>query len=403
MKNWVAGAGLMLGGTLLFSFLFQLQMAEMLIFCGTGCCLLPVWVGIQKKRKQQKEEYYEMTVYAELLLCSYKRLGHIKLALQDCQEAFDPEGRMGSAVKKAIHRLKTGEGMENGPIIERALDEITRFYDSRRLGIIHHFISRVECMGGSVTESLDILLGDLQLWKRRTMLYQKKKQYIGRECMAASQFAILLCYISRFLIPFDLRTDIIHSTIYQVSTTVVLCAVLGTLTGIWYGMSGSYMDRQQESIRRKKSEVEREFPYWLLSVMLYLQQDSLYHALLQSRRETRGVFRQEVDRLVEQIYEDPTSLKPYTDFFHDLDLPELHTGMKLLYSVNNNGYQDTNKQIQFLVEQNNVIMDRCEREYFRLKLSGLRLLRQIPMMFAAAKAVTDVVTFFVFAVDKALI
>lgn len=403
MKRWVAGAGLMLGGTLLFGFLFELQIAELLMLCAIGCGLVPVWAGIQKKRQQQKEEFYDLTVYAELLLCSYKRLGHIKLVLQDCREVFDPEGAMGRAVDMAIHKLETGEGMEKGSITERALAEISKVYNSRRVSLIHHFISRVESMGGSAAESLDILLGDLQMWKRRTMLYHKKKQYIGRECMAASLFALLLCYLSRLLIPGDLQAELVHSTMYQLSTIVVFCAVLGTLTGIWYGMSGSYLDRQQESLRRRESEVEREFPYWLLSVMLYLQQDSLYHALLQSRRETRGIFRQEVDHLVEQIYEDPTSLKPYTDFFQDLNLPEVHTGMKLLYSVNNNGYQETNKQILFLVEQNHMIMDRCEKEYFRLKLASLRLLRQIPMMFAGAKAVTDVVAFFIFSADRALL
>lgn len=403
MKNWAAGAGLMFCGIILFSFLFQLQTVEILIFCATGCSLFPFWIWIQKKRQQQKEEYYEMTVYIELLLCSYKRLGHIKLALQDCQDAFEPDGRMGRAIAKAIHKLKNGEGTERSSITERALGEISRLYDSRRVSLIHHFISRVECMGGNVAESLDILLGDLQMWKRRTMLYHKKKQYIGRECMVASLLAVLLCYISQLLIPGEFRADFVNSTIYQISTTVVLCAVIGALTGIWYGMGGSYIDRQQESVLRKESEVEREFPYWLLSVMLYLQQDSLYHALLQSRRETKGVFRQEVDRLVEQIYEDPTSLKPYMDFFGDLELPELHTGMKLLYSVNNNGYQDTNRQIQFLVEQNHVIMDRSEKEHFRIKLAGLRMLRQIPMMLAGAKAVMDVVVFFFLAADKALI
>lgn len=344
-----------------------------------------------------------MTVYIELLLCSYKRLGHIKLALQDCQEVFEADSRMGRAIAKAIHKLKTGEGTEKGSITERALCEIATVYKSRRINLVHHFISRVESMGGSVAESLDILLGDLQMWKRRTMLYHKKKQYIGRECMLASLFAILLCYLSQLLIPGELRADFVNSTIYQVSTTVVLCAVIGTLTGIWYGIAGSRIDRQQESILRKQAEVEREFPYWLLSVMLYLQQDSLYHALLQSCRETKGVFRQEVDRLVEQVYENPTSLKPYMDFFGDLNLPELHTGMKLLYSVNNNGYQDTNRQIQFLVQQNNVIMDRCEREYFRIKLAGLRMLRQIPMMLAGTKAIIDIMTFFALAAEKALI
>ena len=75
-------------------------------------------------------------------------------------------------------------------------------------------------------------------------------------------------------------------------------------------------------------------------------------------------------------------------------MAELQTGMKLLYSVNTNGYQDASKQIQFLVEQSHVVMNQTESQYFRMKLAGFRMLRQIPMMLAGGKAVVDVLTFF---------
>ena len=102
-----------------------------------------------------------------------------------------------------------------------------------------------------------------------------------------------------------------------------------------------------------------------------------------------------VDHLLDAIYQQPASLEPYMEFFKDLDLPELQTGMKMLYAVNNNGYQDTSRQMQFLVEQSHVIMDRSENHYLRMKLAGVRMLRQIPMMFAGMKVVVDILIFFV--------
>ena len=74
------------------------------------------------------------------------------------------------------------------------------------------------------------------------------------------------------------------------------------------------------------------------------------------------------------------------NFFQGLPLAELQTGMKLLYSVNTNGYQEASKQIQFLVEQSHVVMNQTESQYFRMKLAGFRMLRQIPMMLAGGKA-----------------
>lgn len=360
--------------------------------------LVPAGIAIRRKQRIQRQKYYDMTTYMELLLCSFKRCGHIKTALEDCRLVFLEKGMMGQAISRAIHILETGEDTGEGSLTESAFNEISRAYNSKRMRLIHHFLCRVERMGGEAADSLDILLTDLEMWKRRVVLYQKQKQCMGKECTAAALLALLLCEISRFLIPADLQRNFVNSTIYQCSTIVVIYLLTGLLVLVWYYAGRIRPDLMKEKNRKRK--IEREFPYWLLSVSLYLQQDSLYHALRQSEKETTGIFRQEVSRLVEGIYQQPTSLQPYLDFFSDLDLPDLRTGMKMLYAVNTNGYQDTKKQIQFLVEQNNAVMDRCEKEYFRMKVSGLRMLRQIPMMLAGGKVMIDMVLFLVLIADR---
>ena len=131
-----------------------------------------------------------------------------------------------------------------------------------------------------------------------------------------------------------------------------------------------------------------------MAVTVYLKNDSLYHALQKSREEVSGRFQAELDCLIDAVYQKPAALEPFMNFFQGLPLAELQTGMKLLYSVNTNGYQDASKQIQFLVEQSHVVMNQTENQYFRMKLAGFRMLRQIPMMLAGGKAVVDVLTFF---------
>ena len=363
----------------------------------TGILLVPIWFRIRSGERKTWNEYYEMTTYMELLLCSFKRTGHIKIALQDCQLVFRGRGKMGKAVGKAIHILESGEIEGEKSLIQSALSEISRNYSCRRMKLMHHFICRVERMGGDVAEALDILLSDLEMWKRRFILYHKKKQYIGRECMMAAILAIILCGLSRLLIPVEFRESLYKHTVYRCSTIVVFTLLIGSATVIRY-VTGR-VQTQLSGEKKRKKQVEREFSYWLLSVTLYLQQNRLYYALLQSAEETEGMFRREVYHLVEAIYQNPTSLQPYLDFFSDLDLPELRTGMKLLYAVNTNGYQDTKRQVHFLVEQNNAVLDRCEKEYYRMKIAGLRLLRQIPMMLAGGKIMLDMVVFLMIMAD----
>ncbi len=392
MRKKGLGCCLMMGGTAVIGLLLGLRSYVILAVGLFGCLLVPLWLAIQKRVCDQQEQYYEMTVYMELLLCSFKRTGHIKMALQDCLSAFRSDSRIAEMLETAIHILETGENVGEESIAESALNGIAKFYNSRRLNLLHHFVCRIEQKGGDAVETLDILLTDLEMWKRRIVLYHKRKNMIGRECVLAFILALLLCILSHFLIAGNLRAEFEGSICYQISTSVVLCAMLGSMTVIryWLGLSHS----EQNGSKNLSKEVEREFPYWLLSVTLYLQQDSLFHALEESGRETKGRFRKEVQQLREDIYAAPNSLEPYMNFFRELDLPELQTGMKMLYAVTSNGYPDTQRQIHFLVEQNFLVMDRYEQNFFQTRLAGLGMLRQIPMMLAGAKIVVDMLTFF---------
>lgn len=392
MKQWVIGYGIVLIGTVVLTTLFNLSWAACAVIGVVGCVLVSVWLQIGNKKKEAIERYDELTVYMELLLCSFKRVGHLKLALLDCQSVFPSDSRMGKAIAGAIHVLESGECGGRETIAEASLKQISNIYNCRRMELVHRFLCRADYTGNDVAEALDILLADFEMWKRRFVLYQKKKQSIGRECILSVVLALLLCLVSRVLIPGDFLPIIEKSMIYQVSTVVVICSLLGVYTFVLSCVGRLEWERKVE--KKLMKEVEQEFPYWLLAVTVYLKNDSLYHALQHSREEVSGRFQSELDCLIDAVYQKPAALEPFTNFFQGLPLAELQTGMKLLYSVNTNGYQDASKQIQFLVEQSHVVMNQTESQYFRMKLAGFRMLRQIPMMLAGGKVVVDVLTFF---------
>ena len=126
-------------------------------------------------------------------------------------------------------------------------------------------------------------------------------------------------------------------------------------------------------------------------VTLYLQTESSYQALKKSMAQTGGIFRQEIQTLTEKIYDSPRDLQPYLEFFGKLELPEIQTGMKILYSVSTNGYEDSRRQLDFLVAQNNRLMDRSEVFVQNNKMAGMGLLKQLPMVLSSVKLLLDLI------------
>lgn len=79
------------------------------------------------------------------------------------------------------------------------------------------------------------------------------------------------------------------------------------------------------------------------------------------------------------------------DFFSSLSIPEVQSGMKILYSVHANGYEESKKQLDFLVAQNNRLMDKSESYRYSNVLAGMSMLKQLPMIISCLKLLVDLV------------
>lgn len=415
---------------LILHVMFAMQLVPLLCVGGVGLFLLPVVNRCIWRTYGKKAEFFELTAYMEQLICSYKRWGTISPALEDCRTLYPEESRMSKVLQQALYILKTGEGVGDHKIVETALAKIQDLYPSRRLQLLHGFLCKAEKTGGDRTEELDILLRDMQSWKRRVILYQKKKQFIRSESVFAVVISVLLCDLSLCLIPWNLREILTGIRMFQYFTAIYIIVLMTAEVVLLYHLTGSWLDifvqterdviRMQNSYRKVKDqkkgitgymakkicqrEVEREFPYWLLSLTLYLQQEGVYQAVrLSQSLGAQGFFQEEVRRLLGAIYDDPVSLQPYLSFFRELGLTEIQTGMKLLYAVNSNDYKDMGRQIRFLVEQNNVVMDQCEKKQFDSQIAGMGFLKQIPMILACAKVVFDLVLLLMLTMGRYLV
>lgn len=416
----VVFAGISLVLAVLSYAVYQLWFAFAAVFFLACNLMLPKIYRYMEAASKEEKRYQDMTIYMEQLLCSYKRTSRLLDSVLDCQTLFSETGEMGGCISAGLHIMKTGEGVADGEIARRGFEKIEEKYSSRRLVMLHDFLCEAEKMGGQREQAVDILLEDLQMWKSRTSLYQKKKSFIRIETLIALVLAFIMCYVSKLLTPEELGFRLSDTMFYQIVTTIVFCGFIVILSVIWKKLTGSWLDerekmdakekeRQQKQYemikgRRKskkiehrlakricKRQVERDFPYWLLSITLFLQTDSVYQAMKNSINKIKGIFAAEVEELLANIYEHPNLLSPYTAFFRELSMPEVQTGMKILYSVNQNGYEDSKKQLDFLVSQNNQLMDRAESNRYENQTAGLSMLKHLPMMAASIKLLADLI------------
>lgn len=404
--------------------LFMLSWPGWAALCIVSGGIIPIFERNQKKVRAEEKEYEEVTLYMEQVLCSYRRLRHLGSAWEDCLLLYEKGSTMGKAIAAALNCLKTGENSEDNKIVWNACQQIHKHYNSERLMLLHDFLYRADSAGGDTEAAFDILLGDLQLWKRRKSLFHARKKILKMESALAVSLSLAMCCFSRLIMPADLEGQLINSAWYQVSTVVVICLLMMVLMRITHKLGGGWMDETKEYSEKEqkrqyailkseshgwkwhiakkfcRQEVEREFSYWLLSVTLYLQQKSVYQALVESLGQIRGMFRDEVVLLIQRIYENPVSLIPYIDFFKELDMEEVQSGMKLLYAAGNNEYQDVSRQIHILVEQNSLVMDKFEQNRQDVQTAGMGLWKQLPLLLAAAKVIIDMAVLLVFTMER---
>lgn len=403
---------------LLVVWVYSLKMIFALPLFAASCLALWKIRAYRQEDKNYESAYVQVATYLEQLLCSYRRLGHAGKALSDCCLLFEESSPMKCAISQAEHILHTGEGVVDGSLLSAAFSAIEERFDSRRMRIIHRFICNGEKTGAESGRSADILLEDLELWKNRTKIYESKKRFIKIECLIATILAMMLCYVSRLLTPEELGFDLADGMIYQLSTVGVFLLFLWLITHLWKKLTGSWLDEkgfteeaqyehqkklygmlrgEASTLSRHMAKkilsryVKEEFSYWLLLVTLYLQTESGYQALRYSAGAVEGVFRLELEQLIEEIYDSPRSLEPYLNFFSPLAIPEVQSGMKILYSVNTNGYEDSKKQLDFLVAQNNRLMDKNESYHHSNKMAGMSMLKQLPMVLSCLKLLIDLV------------
>lgn len=143
-----------------------------------------------------------------------------------------------------------------------------------------------------------------------------------------------------------------------------------------------------------------EFPVWLREVSLSLNNMTVLNSIEKSMEMTSYPMTKELEKFMETVREDPTSIRAFAEFLQDFDLPDAQSSMRVLYSVQNLGRKETKEQIASLILRNQEMLDKAEMIRNEDSISGVEALGYLPIVIFSAQMMVSLVLLFSHMMDK---
>ena len=143
--------------------------------------------------------------------------------------------------------------------------------------------------------------------------------------------------------------------------------------------------------KRLKREIERDYPKWLLSVILFMQKESVQGAILKSIEDAPNVLAYPLEQFRKTIQEKPGESDAYFQFLMDYDVPKVHESMKILYSISKGLGGDQEKQMYQIIDKNNAMTIRREEIKNDNRIAGMMGYLFYPIFPTGFKMVADLV------------
>ncbi|SFB02667.1 hypothetical protein SAMN05216249_10751 [Acetitomaculum ruminis DSM 5522] len=407
----------------------------------------------EKKLGEIKKAFENENFYMEQVICSFKKSGKISSALQDVLMVCENSER--ECISEALKFI--GNGKYEKELYKEALEIIEKKYNSWLVKSIHSLMISVELTGGDFNYSLDILEEQRKIWikSQNTLMYEKKQilnkviisvgisYFLGAFSIhlipdnekilkiAFAQWAGFLMVISNIII--YLRADKkmcqkkkikakdsqkLMLKYYEkirmkdkkglfvslaISLTVLIFAVITAILNyknlalilsvmsIFIGLSDILGMKIAKN--KVKEEISKEFELWLVQLSLLLQRNNVSISIFESINTAGPILKCELKKLWEQIQENPGKIEPYNDFCKDLSNGQINNTMKLLYSLEETGAIQKDKQLSTIMDRManmSNMKNATKNENLKVKMSVYYLL---PMLSAAFKLMADMSLF----------
>lgn len=140
---------------------------------------------------------------------------------------------------------------------------------------------------------------------------------------------------------------LIGSVLAYLFVSKVLCAILLVLSVF---MLVQHKVGYSIALNTIKEELRNAVPVWFMDLNLLLHHNTVYVALTKSYDNADIIIKKELDRLFDELDENPDSVDPYLHFCNKFQIPEISGCMKMLYSVSEQGIGDKKMQLDNFIE-----------------------------------------------------
>lgn len=368
--------------------------------------VIPILVLKQFAYLYDQNRFQDLVRYMEQMIYSFQKHPKIISGLEETEGLLDGEIQL--QVRKVRERIEMSQAIT----YKEAFYPIEGAYPCERLMEMHDFFIKVEEIGGEYQNALAAILEDLKMWTERTYLFQRERSQMKKKIIWSILCVMLLCSVLFRLMAGSLEMmKTMDSFFYQMGTTGILLGFLClfvfsqcALTGTWLKRPKEISKEQiqkdwshikeapgqyQRAQKRLQREVEKQFPRWLRTMILGLQTDNVYRAIVESADDAPYVLKLPLEILIEELKEDPVSMRPYDHFLKELQVPGIHSAVKMLYAYTNTGTEEAKEQLGQIIKQNIQLTDRAERIQNEDEIARYFMLFYVPMFLGTAKIMLD--------------
>ena len=195
-------------------------------------------------------------------------------------------------------------------------------------------------------------------------------------------------------------SEIIFFVIVLIITAALIYAAYATKKSIFYFFAApiavftvyilfSNNINKKNAMKSTVSEIRAGFSDWLRDVALNLQYTTLEKSISESLEFCPVVLRSPVESLLEEIEDNPGSVEPFYNFLSEFNLIDIKSSVKILYSLSEIGGTERDTTLEHLVERNNLMIDKNDRDQRKTSNAAMNYIVLIPLVLATVKLAVD--------------
>lgn len=224
--------------TIGFSLLYQMQIGYTIIVAFISIAVIPLLIRAKFINLYQKKRFNEVDIYLHQMVYSFQKKPKILTALEDTIKVST--GKLKKTLEIAIENLYTSSS-EN--LYEESFKIIEKEYNNSRVKALNKYMLNIEKTGGEYSNSINIMLVDIDSWINRTYMEQAEVERIkftnmiglligfimGSVCSIFSYYMNHSQYVS-------VNGSVADDVLYQIGCLVflVVCVLFYTYTQVGY-------------------------------------------------------------------------------------------------------------------------------------------------------------------------